>query len=76
VPRSSFEIAREELARNLRTLRAARRLSQVKLGLAAGISAAEVSMIERSKGNPTIETLQCIADALGVEVAALFAGRE
>jgi XRE family transcriptional regulator, regulator of sulfur utilization len=74
--RRELAAASEMLARNMRVLRAARRLSQEKLALAAGISQAQVSAIERGKGNPTIASLQRIADVLGVEMAALFAGRD
>ena len=34
-----------------------------------------VSMIERHKANPTMDTLERIARAFGVDVTALFADR-
>jgi transcriptional regulator with XRE-family HTH domain len=71
-----LDVARETLARNMRILRAARRLSQENLALAAGISQSQVSVIERGKGNPTIDSLHRIADVLGVEMSELFAERE
>lgn len=70
------DIARETLARNLRMLRAARGLSQGKLAQQTGSSQAQVSAIESGKGNPTVTSLQRIADVLGVEMSALFAERE
>jgi transcriptional regulator with XRE-family HTH domain len=57
-------------------LRTARGLSQEKLAQQAGTSQAQVGAIESSKGNPTVTSLQRIADVLGVEMAALFAERE
>jgi transcriptional regulator with XRE-family HTH domain len=72
VPQVRFEFAKEMLARNLRGLRVARHLSQEKLGRKAGISQAQISAIGTRKGNPTIDSLQRIADVLGIAMSALF----
>jgi DNA-binding XRE family transcriptional regulator len=66
---------RDALARNVRTLRAAHRLSQHALADDAGLTPAVVSAIETRKGNPTMVSLERIARALGVDMAALFADR-
>lgn len=65
----------DALARNVRVLRAVRRLSQHALADNAGVTPAVVSTIETRKANPTMESLDRIARALGVDIAALFADR-
>lgn len=66
---------RDALARNVRVLRAAHRLSQFTLADDAGLTPATVSAIEARKANPTMTSLARIARALGVDIAALFADR-
>jgi DNA-binding XRE family transcriptional regulator len=66
---------RDALARNVRMLRAMHRLSQHALADDAGLTPAVVSAIETRKANPTMASLDRIARALGVEMAALFADR-
>ena len=66
----------EALAYNIRLLRVKRGLSQIVLAVEAGTTPATISAIENREGNPTLEILQRLADALGVEVAALFAKPE
>jgi transcriptional regulator with XRE-family HTH domain len=69
--------ATDALAYNVRVLRAKRNnMSQVVLAAEADTTNSTISDIEGRDGNPTLETLQRIADALGVEVAALFAKPE
>ena len=69
--------ATEALAYNIRVLRAKRNnMSQIVLAVEANTTPATISAIENSEGNPTLEILQRLADALGVEVAALFAKPE
>jgi transcriptional regulator with XRE-family HTH domain len=68
--------ASEALAYNIRVSRAKRGMSQIVLAVEANTTPATVSAIENSDGNPTLEVLQRLADALGVEVAALFAKPE
>ena len=57
----------------LRTLRKAKGLSQVQLSKAVGVSQNAISLIERGRGYPTIETADAIAQALGVPIEDLFA---
>jgi transcriptional regulator with XRE-family HTH domain len=61
------------LARNLRQIRLQRSWSQYELADEAGLRQALISAIELGAANPTLTSLDKIAAALGVEVAALFA---
>ncbi|MFZ5682991.1 MAG: helix-turn-helix domain-containing protein [Pseudomonadota bacterium] len=60
------------LARNLRRLRLERGLSQDDLAAEAGIRQALVSAIEVATANPTLESLDRLASALKIDMAALF----
>ena len=64
--------ARGIIGWNLRRLRVEQGLSQERLALAAGIDRAYVGRVERGRENVTITTLEALAQALGVAVAALF----
>jgi transcriptional regulator with XRE-family HTH domain len=61
------------LARNLRRLRLERSCSQDDLADEAKVRQALVSALEVATANPTLESLDKIAAALGVEVADLLA---
>ena len=64
---------RETLARNVARLRNARGWSQERLGDAAGeLRQATISDIETQVANPTLDTLERIASALGCRVRDLF----
>ncbi|CAA2159886.1 HTH-type transcriptional regulator SutR [Methylobacterium brachiatum] len=65
--------ARAIIGWNLRRLRVERGLSQERLALAAGIDRAYVGLVERGSENVTIATLEAMAVALTVPVAALLA---
>lgn len=64
--------ARQIIGWNLRLLRVARGLSQERLALEAKIDRAYVGRVERGMENVTIGTLEALARALQVPVAALF----
>ena len=64
------------LARNLRRLRQQRSWSQHDLADEANVRQALVSSIEVAKANPTIESLDRIAAAFGVDVADLLNAQE
>lgn len=49
------------------------RLSQEELADRAGKDRTYISGIERGRRNPTLDVLQSIADALGVDLDVLFA---
>lgn len=63
---------RSRLAWNVRSLRAARGLSQEALAVDAGVAAPYLSRIESGSVNPTITILDRLAVALGVEVDVLL----
>jgi transcriptional regulator with XRE-family HTH domain len=62
------------LAANLRRLRLARDLSQDELADSAGVRQALVSAIEVGTANPTLNSLESLALALGVTVGELLIG--
>ncbi|MGI5326926.1 helix-turn-helix domain-containing protein [Actinomadura nitritigenes] len=64
------------VARNVRLLREQRGMSLAELARQAGLAKQTLSTVEQGAGNPTVETLFSIADALGVPVTRLVAERE
>ena len=67
-------VARHRLARAVAAARAARGLSTYTLAKQARVSRATVQLLEAGTHSPRVETLQRIADALGVRICALIAG--
>ena len=63
---------RERVGLNVRNLRSSRRLSQEQLALAAGVDRSYISEIELAKNSASIDVLERIADALGVDPKELF----
>jgi len=61
---------------NLRKYRTARGLSQEKFAEACGLHRTYISDIERFQRSISLENVQKIADALGVETYKLFMERE
>lgn len=66
---------RERLAHSLRRERESAGLSVSELARRAGVSKATVSQLEGGAGNPSVETLWAIGDALGVPFATLVDDR-
>lgn len=64
--------ARALLARNMVRLRAERGLSQEALALEAGLHRTFITHVERQVRNISIDNIEKIAAALGVEVHALL----
>jgi transcriptional regulator with XRE-family HTH domain len=64
---------RAVLARNLRRLRQAKRLSQEELAARAEITGNYISSLEREEYAASIDVLEQLARALDVEPAALLA---
>lgn len=62
---------RERIARSLRREREAHGISVSELARRAGVSKATVSQLESGSGNPSVETLWALGDALGVPFATL-----
>jgi transcriptional regulator with XRE-family HTH domain len=60
------------IARRVRELRDAQRLSLDTLATRSGVSRSNISLIERGESSPTAAVLDKLASALGVALAALF----
>lgn len=63
---------RKAVAAQIRRRRVAAELSQEELGYRAGLHRTYISQVERAKKALTIDSLQKIAEALGVEPAVLL----
>ncbi|MBR0684401.1 helix-turn-helix transcriptional regulator [Bradyrhizobium manausense] len=68
-------LAAKALARNLRRLRKDKGWTQGELADELNIEQMAVSLIENSRANPTLETLEAIATCFGVKVIDLFETR-
>lgn len=64
--------ARELLATNLVQLRKQKKWTQEELSYEAGLHRTMVGQIERQGRNVTLETIESLAAALGVEICDLF----
>lgn len=64
--------ANDTVARNLRRYREDRGLSLAEIGRRAGLSKQTVASIESGEGNPTVDTVERLAAALGVSIRALM----
>lgn len=60
------------IAKNSRRFRADRGLSQIALARLSGLSKQTIVDIESGRANPTIETLEALAEALNVSTRALI----
>jgi transcriptional regulator with XRE-family HTH domain len=63
---------REIVARNLRRLRRAKRLSQEELADRAGINRNYVGMLEREEKSATVDMLEKLADVLNIDPIEFF----
>lgn len=70
--RISKESARERLARHLRALRADRGMSQERLAELADLHRTYVGSIERRERNVSLDNVERLAAALGVDIADLL----
>jgi len=61
-----------QIGRRLKTIRLARGVTLAALSRDAGVSRSMLSKIERDESAPTVTTLEKVARALGVDLAALF----
>jgi transcriptional regulator with XRE-family HTH domain len=66
-------VDRLELGQRLRALRAARGSTVAAVATEAGLSVPYVANLEHGRGNPTLDALNRIAQALGTQVAVGFA---
>lgn len=56
----------KKLGRNIKRIREQKKMSQGDICRALGFDRAQISNIEAGKGNPTLSTIEKIAQALGV----------
>lgn len=61
----------QRFAKNMKSIREAKDMSQGDIFRATKIERAYISNLEAGKQNPTLETIEKIAVALGVEVSEL-----
>jgi len=66
------ESTRQLFARRVKELRAERGWSQDELAANSGLHRAYIGIIERSEKGATLDTVEKIAEALGVHVSELF----
>jgi transcriptional regulator with XRE-family HTH domain len=64
--------AARPIAQNLRRWRTAREMTLSALAEQAGVAKSTVSLIEHGRGNPSIDTVGALAEALGVPFASLL----
>lgn len=62
----------KKLAENMRKIRMRKKMSQGDICRALGVDRAYISNIESGKQNPTLATIEKIAEALGVKVNELL----
>jgi transcriptional regulator with XRE-family HTH domain len=60
------------IGRHVKELRERRKISVRELAARSGISHATISLIERDRSSPTLDTLSAIADALGTTLVGFF----
>ncbi|WP_223607426.1 helix-turn-helix domain-containing protein [Chryseobacterium sp. OSA05B] len=61
---------------NIKRIRTAKNLSQKEVTINAGLDTAQYSRIENGKTDPSVNTLERIAKALGITLAELFASTD
>jgi transcriptional regulator with XRE-family HTH domain len=62
------------IGQNIKYLREKGDFPQSYLAKKAGVSQSQISLLERGHGNPTIEFLNAVAEALGVDPMMLILG--
>ena len=67
-----FMASGKKLGENLRKLRLKKNMSQVDLANALNVDRAYISNIENGRMNPTLSTLEKIANALGISSSELL----
>lgn len=70
-----FEQVRQQLALNVREMRADKQLSQEQLALDADVDRTYVSQIERGKGNPSLLVLCKLGLVLDSDIRELLEGK-
>lgn len=62
----------KRLGENLKKIRTAKNISQIKIASILGVDRSFISNIENGKNNPTLSTITNLAKALEVPVDELF----
>jgi transcriptional regulator with XRE-family HTH domain len=70
--KKTLEGVRQDLAMNLKTIRAEKGLAQERLALDAGVDRTVVSKIERAKTNPSLDVLLRLANQLDTTLDRLL----
>ncbi len=70
--RRTVESARDRVARHMRALRSDLGLSQEKLAEKVSLHRTYIGSVERSERNVSIDNVERIAHALGVDIAELL----
>ncbi|PHJ87887.1 XRE family transcriptional regulator [Nostoc linckia z8] len=63
---------RARIARNLKLLRIAQRITQENLSVDAAVDRTVISDLERGKHNASVDLLDRLASALGADISAFF----
>lgn len=69
---NEMENISELLGKKLIALRKRKKLTQLQLAEQAGLSLKHLGEIERGRGNPTLDSLSHLAEALGITLSELF----
>lgn len=72
-PKTKLVSLRDVLAYNVRAHRVEQALSQEALAFAAGLDRTFISQVERARVNISIDNVERMATALGIDPARLFA---
>ncbi len=64
---------RARIAWNLRRIRTSKKITQENLAVDANVDRTAISGIERSEYNPSVDLLDRLVAALGVDISSLFA---
>lgn len=70
-----IRVARLNIASNIRNLRKAKGLTQAALAAKSGVSNRVLQDIEGGHANPTVDTIEAIADTLGVSVPEIMGAK-
>ncbi|WP_077967387.1 helix-turn-helix domain-containing protein [Ensifer adhaerens] len=63
---------RARIGWNLRRIRTSKKITQENLAVDANVDRTAISGIERSEYNPSVDLLDRLVDALGIDISELF----
>lgn len=70
------KVHKMNIGENIKRIRTAKNLSQKEVTINANLDTAQYSRIENGKTDPSVNTLERIAKALGITLAELFASTD